>query len=113
MARHIPLDMSHPSQFRGLTAANARRRIAAVANAQIALAALEGYRYPKPATRAAVAVLRLRVERADLPIAQLAKLHEPPLSKDSYGARLRRAIEMGLKARARVGAVDSSAVRCS
>lgn len=113
MARHIPPDMSHPSQFRGLTAANARRRVAAVANARIALAALEGYRYPKQATRAAVAVLRLRVERADLPIAQLAMLHDPPLSKDSYGARLRRAIEMGLKARARVGSADSSAVRCS
>ncbi|WP_109548623.1 helix-turn-helix domain-containing protein [Mycobacteroides abscessus] len=105
--------MSQSSQLRGLIAANARRRIAAVANAQIALAALEDYRFPKPATRAAVAVLRLRVERSDLPIAQLAKLHDPPLSRDSYGARLRRATELGLKVySSRVGRGESAVVVC-
>lgn len=91
----------HPvtaASIAALGTANARRRDRgarrAVAAASDAIALLtrspRGARVPEEALR----VLRLRVEHPDLSLRELAELHDPPMTKDSYAARLRRALQL-------------------
>lgn len=91
----------HPvtaASIAALSTANARRRDRgarrAVAAASDAIALLT--RSPRGAggSEEALRVLRLRVEHPDLSLRELAELHDPPMTKDSYAARLRRALQL-------------------
>ena len=79
-----------------LGAANARRRdhgaARAVPTAREALAALSRRPHRSAATEEALHVLQLRVDHPQLSLRELAAMHTPPLTKDSYAARLRRAL---------------------
>lgn len=64
----------------------------AVELAQRAIVALSNKPHRRAVTEEALAVLRLRVAHPDLSLRELAALHEPPITKDTYSARLRRAL---------------------
>lgn len=82
----------------GLIIANARRRDSgarrAVGVAREAIAMLSRRPHRGAATEEVLRVLRLRVEHPELSLRELAALHEPPMTKDSYAARLRRALQL-------------------
>lgn len=79
-----------------LGAANAARRergaARAVAIAGEAIATLSRRRRRSAVTEEALRVLQLRVDHPELSLRELAAAHTPPLTKDSYAARLRRAL---------------------
>ncbi len=108
--------MISPISLQQLKEANAQRQARAVAAAKRALAVLNQVAFPKASTEEAIRVLRLRVDRPAMSLRQLAQLHEPVLTKDTYAARLRRAIEVAdeIQARkARGGFSPGCALRCS
>ncbi|MEN4464291.1 helix-turn-helix domain-containing protein [Mycolicibacterium conceptionense] len=80
----------------GLRTANDRRRdraaTRAVKLAQRAIVVLSDMPHRRAVTEEALAVLRLRVAHPELSLSELAALHEPPITKDTYSARLRRAL---------------------
>jgi hypothetical protein len=80
----------------GLGAANQQRRergaARAVATAGEAIATLSRRPRRSAATDEALRVLRLRVDHPEFSLRELAAAHEPPLTKDCYAARLRRAL---------------------
>lgn len=88
------LDFSAASRQR-LENANAARQLRGaqrgVASAREALKVLVQQRID-PETTEAVAILRLRIDHPELSLSELAQIHEPPLTKDCYAGRLRRAI---------------------
>ncbi|MCB0138261.1 MAG: hypothetical protein KDD75_24385 [Caldilineaceae bacterium] len=79
-----------------LRTANDRRRdrgaMRAVELAQRAIVVLSNKPHRRAVTEESLAVLRLRVAHPDLSLRELAALHEPPITKDTYSARLRRAL---------------------
>ncbi len=94
---HIsPPPQLSPPGSRKLDAANARRRdhgaSRAIALARRAIAILERRPHRSRSSEQRLRVLRLRVENPGLSLRELAVLHEPPLTKDTYAARLRRAL---------------------
>lgn len=80
----------------GLSNANAVRRdrgaMRTVASAREVIEVLSRRPHRGPATEEVLHVLKLRVTHPGLSLRELAALHEPPLSKDSYASRLRRAL---------------------
>lgn len=64
----------------------------AVELAQRAIVVLSNKPHRRAVTEESLAVLRLRVAHPDLSLRELAALHEPPITKDTYSARLRRAL---------------------
>lgn len=82
-----------------LVAANAHRRdqgaAQGVARARTAMAALSRRPHPSAATEEALRVLQLRVDHPQLSLRELGAAHRPPLTKDCYAARLRRALRLG------------------
>ena len=94
-----------------LNAANAQRRdhgaTRAIPLARQAIAVLERRPHRNLSSEQGLRVLRLRVENPGLSLRELAVLHDPPLTKDTYAARLRRA----LLAAERSGAVARSLSR--
>ncbi|CPV66490.1 helix-turn-helix domain-containing protein [Mycobacteroides abscessus] len=93
--------MISPTSLQQLKEANARRQARAVEAARTALAVLNQVSFPKASTVEALRVLALRVDHPLLALRQLAELHDPPLTKDTYAARLRRAIEIAAEYQAR------------
>lgn len=93
--------MVSPISLQQLKEANAQRQARAVAAAKRALAVLNRVPYPKASTEEAIRVLRLRVDHPTMSLRQLAQQHEPALTKDTYAARLRRAIEVADEIQAR------------
>lgn len=95
-AQISPPPQLSPSESPRLDAANARRRdhgaTRAIARARRAIAILERRPHRSPSSEQGLRVLRLRVENPRLSLRELAVMHEPPLTKDSYAARLRRAL---------------------
>ncbi|WP_102145688.1 helix-turn-helix domain-containing protein [Mycobacterium hubeiense] len=85
-----------PANSAQLGAANARRRdrgaARTVAAAREAIAVLSRRPHRSTATEEALEILRLRVDHPELSLRELAAMHRPPLTKDSYAARLRRAL---------------------
>lgn len=95
LAPHQPVT---EASIAALSTANARRRDRgarrAVAAASEAIALLSQAPSGVHAPEEALRVLRLRVAYPDLSLRELAELHDPPMTKDSYAARLRRALQL-------------------
>lgn len=107
-------NMVSPISLQQLKEANAQRQARAVVAAKRALAVLNQVPYPKASTEEAIRVLRLRVDHPAMSLRQLAQLHEPALTKDTYAARLRRAIEVADEIQARKARGGFSwGMRCS
>lgn len=59
--------------------------------------------------RESLQVLQLRIDHPDLALRELAELHKPPLTKDAYAARLRRALAVTKPHDARKKRIDTAA----
>lgn len=81
--RQANLNTAGLSESNQARAAHAGPEQAAAARAAIDLVDNPRYRY----------ALQLRAEHPDLTLAEVAQLHEPPLTKHAYWARLRRGLE--------------------
>ena len=94
------------SNVAALGAANQQRRergaARAVAIAVEAIATLSRRPRRSATTEEALQVLQLRVDHPEFSLRELAAAHIPPLTKDSYAARLRRALRAAGGENARV-----------